>query len=288
MKYCIHCGKEIKETAGFCPYCGKKQAEPVEKKDDGGTEPQSAESDTWKESAKEKISQAKEKGAEFGKAGVNAVQDGVKAVKDSSSKLKNSKKYRKVAVPLVFVCVVLVAVVAIVLSRGGSHSSDEKALKEIIADQKAMGATINEKNGARYEWNEDGRLIGISWNGCSLNGSVSFSKLDCLERLNCENNQLSSLDVGGCKKLKELYCGENQLSKLDVSNCTGLENLSCSYNSLGVLDVGKCVSLTSLGCEDNKLTALDVSNCDKLEELYCDEDVKISGCSAGIIHYDEH
>lgn len=289
MKYCIHCGKEIKETAGFCPYCGKKQAKPTEKKDDGGTENLPVDADAWKESAKEKISQVKEKGAEFGKAGVNAVQDGVEAIKNSGSKLGNPRKYLKVAIPIVIVCIIIVAAIGIVRAVSqGSHSSDEKALKEIIADQKAMGATINEKNGARYEWNEDGRLVGISWSGCSLNGSISFSKLDCLERLYCEDNQLSSLDVGGCSNLKELYCGYNQLGKLDVSNCTALENLSCSNNSLGVLDVGKCVSLTYLGCADNKLTALDVGNCDKLEELYCDEDVKISGCSAGIIHNDAY
>lgn len=159
----------------------------------------------------------------------------MKAVKDSDSKLGSSKKYLKVAIPLVVVCVALIAVVAIVLNRGGSHSSDEKALKKIIADQKAMGATINEKNGARYEWNEEGRLVGISWSGCSLNGSISFSKMDCLERLYCDDNQLSSLDVGGCRKLKELYCGENQLGKLDVSNCTALESLSCGNNSLDTI-----------------------------------------------------
>lgn len=286
MKFCIYCGKEIKETAGFCPHCGKKQAKTAEKKDDGRTEKLSDENAAWKEKAKEKVSQAKEKGAEFGEDGVNAVQDGVNAVKETGSKVGNPKKYLKVAVPVGIVCVFLIAVIAIVQNRGGSRASDEKALKEIIADQIAMGASINEKNGVKYEWNEEGRLVGISWNNCSLNGSISFSKLDCLERLNCEDNQLSSLDVGGCRNLKELYCGENQLGKLDISNCAALESLSCGNNSLGVLEVEKCTSLKYLRCVDNKLTALDVSNCNELESLYCDEDVKISGCSAGIINYE--
>lgn len=288
MKYCIHCGKEINETAGFCPLCGKKQAATGEKKEGGTTEKISAEKDAWKETAKEKVSQAKEKSAEFGRAGIDAVQDGMKAVKETGSKIKNPKKYLKVAVPIVIVCIIIIAVIGIGKSvMQGSHSSDEKALKQIIADQKAMGATINEKNGAKYEWNEDGRLVGISWSGCSLNGSISFSKLTCLESLHCDDNQLSSLDVGGCKKLKELYCSYNQLGKLDVSDCKDLETLSCSDNSLGVLDVEKCSSLKSLGCSDNKLKSLDVSNCNKLEELYCDKEVNISGCNAGIIHYDE-
>lgn len=284
MKYCIHCGKEIKETAGFCPYCGKKQAKPVEKKDSEMKEKLSAGIDTLRSTAEETISQAKKKGENLGEAGVEAFQDGVKAVKDSSSKLGGSKKYLKVVVPLVVVCVVLIAVIAIVKNRGGSHASDEKALKEIIADQKAMGATINEKNGASYEWNAEGRLVGISWNGCSLNGSISFSKLTCLEHLNCGDNQLSSLDVSGCKKLEELYCSENQLGKLDISDCSALKSLQCSDNSLGELNVSNCTLLKQLDCANNKLKELDVSPCKKLEELYCDEDLKVSGCSAGIIN----
>lgn len=284
MRYCIHCGKEIKETAGFCPYCGKKQAELAKKKEMGGTQTQSADADTWKESAKEKISQAKEKGAEFGKAGVDAVQDGVRAIKNTGSKMKNPKKYLKVAVPIAVVCVAFIAVMFMVLRREGSHSSDEAALKEIIADQQAMGAEINEKNGAEYEWNEEGRLVGISWSGCSLNGSISFSKLNCLERLSCGENQLSGLDVSGCRELKELYCSHNQLGKLDVSNCNALENLECSGNSLSELNVSNCTSLKNLFCSDNKLQSLDVSNCERLVKLYCDKSLKISGCKADIIH----
>lgn len=30
---------------------------------------------------------------------------------------------------------------------------------------------------------------------------------------------------------------------------------------------------------------MDVSSCSKLESLGCDEDVKVSGCSAGILDY---
>ncbi len=34
MKYCKHCGKEMNETAAFCPFCGK-QAENAETHDPG-------------------------------------------------------------------------------------------------------------------------------------------------------------------------------------------------------------------------------------------------------------
>lgn len=82
MKYCIHCGKEISDTAGFCPHCGKKQAKTGENKERGASERISAEKAAWKETVKEKVSQAKEKSAEFGKAGVNTIQDNMKVAKE--------------------------------------------------------------------------------------------------------------------------------------------------------------------------------------------------------------
>jgi len=259
MKYCIHCGKEIKETADFCTYCGKKQTETAEESAGSGND------------------------------SINAVQGGIEAVQDSGGRMGGLRKYRKVGALLLILCVVVIVVInigqAISRSSNGSKASDEKVLKEIIANQKAMGASISDKNGARYEWNEEGRLVGISWSGCSLNGSISFSELTCLEWLNCNENQLSSLDVEGCKKLKELYCADNQLSKLDVSNCNKLKVLSCAENALKMLDVENCRSMQSITCNYNNLKALDVSNCSKLESLSCDKDVKVSGCSAGILDY---
>lgn len=262
MKYCIHCGKEIKETADFCTHCGKKQE---------GME---------------------EEGAGHGNDSTNAVQGGIEAAEEPGGRMDGLWKYRKVAALALVLCAAVIVVINIgqIILRSGSGSgsrlSDEKVLKEIIANQKAMGASINDKNGVRYEWNSEGRLVGIGWSGCSLNGSISFSELTGLEWLNCEDNQLSSLDVEGCKKLKELYCGDNQLSKLDVRNCNKLETLSCGNNALKTLDVGNCVSMKYMTCNSNALKELDISNCNKLEALNCDEDVKISGCSVSILNFD--
>lgn len=260
MKYCIHCGKEINETADFCTYCGKKQQ---------GME---------------------EESAVQGNDSADVVSGDDGAAGKFSEKIGGLWKYRKAGAIILILCVTVIAVFGIrwaVLQSGkGSDSSDEKVLKEIIANQKAMGASISDKNGARYEWNEEGRLVGISWNGCSLNGSISFSDLTCLEWLNCQENQLSSLDVEGCRKLKELYCGDNQLSTLDVSNCNKLKTLSCGSNVLKTLDVENCRAMRYMTCNNNKLKELDVSNCNKLESLRCDEDVKISGCNAGILDYE--
>lgn len=92
-----------------------------------------------------------------------------------------------------------------------------------------------------------------------------------LTDLNCQENQLTSLDVSGCAALEELGCGGNQLTSLDVSNNTALEILSCGDNQFTTLDVSKNTALRWLSCDDNQLTSLDLSNNIALVNLWCEE-----------------
>ena len=57
----------------------------------------------------------------------------------------------------------------------------------------------------------------------------------------------------------ELDCNENQLTSLNVSKNTALTSLECSYNQLTSLDVSKNTALEELDCFSNQLTSLDVS-----------------------------
>ena len=91
----------------------------------------------------------------------------------------------------------------------------------------------------------------------SLKGIEHFTALTKLE---CNDNQLTTLDVSKNTALVELLCGGNQLTALDVSNNTALEELQCYDNRLTTLDVSKNTALGLLWCSDNLLTALDVSN----------------------------
>jgi Leucine-rich repeat (LRR) protein len=90
-----------------------------------------------------------------------------------------------------------------------------------------------------------------------------------LVTLDCSWNELTSLDVSGCKVLTELTCYNNRLTSLDVSGCTALTSLSCGGNQLTSLDVSGCKVLTELTCYNNRLTSLDVSNNTALENLDC-------------------
>ena len=100
----------------------------------------------------------------------------------------------------------------------------------------------------------------------SLKGIEYFSRLTVLD---CEYNQLTSLDVTKNTQLTGLNCSCNQLTSLDVTKNTQLTWLRCEYNQLTSLDVTKNTQLTALFCYNNQLTALDVTKNTQLTTLYC-------------------
>ena len=164
----------------------------------------------------------------------------------------------------------------------GKNPGDVSALEKIIKEQNSKGAKLptdlNAKydddgdgsfDGVGYQWDENGRLIGICWRDCSMSGSLDLSELTALTILDCSWNQLSSLDVSNNTALTYLDCYINQLSSLDVSNNTALTELNCSSNQLSSLDVSNNTALTYLYCSGNQLSSLDVSNNTALTELYC-------------------
>jgi len=100
----------------------------------------------------------------------------------------------------------------------------------------------------------------------SLQGIEYFTALTVLD---CEDNELTTLDISKNTALVKLYCSMNYLTSLDITNNVALKCLSCYDNELTSLDVSKNTALTFLDCEENKITALDVSMCTELESLTC-------------------
>jgi len=58
------------------------------------------------------------------------------------------------------------------------------------------------------------------------------STCTALQTLDCDSNQLTSLDVSGCTALQTLYCYSNQLTSLDVSTNPLIIYLDASYNAI--------------------------------------------------------
>ena len=99
--------------------------------------------------------------------------------------------------------------------------------------------------------------------------SLDLSKNTALEELDCGDNQLTSLDVSANTALKQLYCMNNPLTALDVSKNTSLTDLNCINTQRASLDVSANTALTSLLCGENQLTSLDVSANTALTSLRC-------------------
>ena len=100
----------------------------------------------------------------------------------------------------------------------------------------------------------------------SLRGVEFFP---CLEKLFCNANKLTELDVSRNTALTGLYCFETQLTELDVSRNPALEFLYCPSNQLTKLDVSKNAALKQVSCSENQLTQLDLSKNTNLNLLEC-------------------
>jgi Leucine-rich repeat (LRR) protein len=101
---------------------------------------------------------------------------------------------------------------------------------------------------------------------CDSEGNDSGEITD----FNCDNNNITHLDVSGCVMLKKLTCRNNSLTTLNIHNLKNLEELSCSNNNLNILDVGVLENLKKLNCSSCSLTSLNINNCLSLNTLICD------------------
>lgn len=104
-------------------------------------------------------------------------------------------------------------------------------------------------------------FVALTELNCDFNQltSLDISKNVLLYWLTCSFNQLTSLDVSYNLNLGYLDCSINKLTSLDVSNNVKLQDLHCYSNQLTTLDVSKNLTLYTFTCHQNQLTALDVS-----------------------------
>ena len=107
---------------------------------------------------------------------------------------------------------------------------------------------------------------------CSKNNRLTALDLDVahkpnLVRVECQDNQLTSLILGENKGLEKLNCANNQLTQLNLNNMSALKELNCANNQLTQLNLKNMISLKELRCQNNQLTALDVSSSPDLTTL---------------------
>ena len=75
-----------------------------------------------------------------------------------------------------------------------------------------------------------------------------------LQRLDCDYNNLTSLNVSSKTSLDTLYCRGNKLTSLNVQGCSAMTRLNCYNNKLTSLYVQGCNSLKSIQMNLNQFT----------------------------------
>ena len=128
---------------------------------------------------------------------------------------------------------------------------------------------FDENNNGTLSPEERYKVTEISVPNKNISNLYGIQFFPNLVKLDCDQNNLSSLDVSQNPALKYLYCEQNNLSSLDVSSNSALKYLHCTRNNLSSLDVSQNLALEYLLCAQNKLTSLDVSKNEALKLLNC-------------------
>lgn len=177
-------------------------------------------------------------------------------------------------------------------STGTYHQDDKEGLRHFLRQPSADKGKLNlEKTGLSIsdtlEWDNseawvtkipgltwsnetsDKRITTITFQYIKLAGILDCSLFTDLNKLKCNNNQLTGINIANCINLTDLDCYGNRLTKLNLTNCTGLKKLACYNNQLTDLNLTNCTGLSVLHCQENQLTELKVNDCASLTILAC-------------------
>ena len=131
------------------------------------------------------------------------------------------------------------------------NDADVTELQNIIKTQQTAGAAVSgDIDDSQYEWSTEGRLKKIKWDNLRISGELSLEKLDGLEEVSCQNNELTKLIFGKNMVLKSVNCTNNKLVLLTVNQCYGLQYLYCKGNLFTSLDIAGLNYLLNPECDE--------------------------------------
>ncbi|EXX54862.1 hypothetical protein RirG_230650 [Rhizophagus irregularis DAOM 197198w] len=116
-------------------------------------------------------------------------------------------------------------------SEISEKSNSKKTFKVCVKENNKINAQkyINQKYPTEEEKEKENRLI---INNKNLEGHLDLSEFVNLEKLNCSNNQLISLDIRKNMRLTDLDCSQNKLTNLDLTNSSNITYIRANYNQL--------------------------------------------------------
>ena len=101
-----------------------------------------------------------------------------------------------------------------------------------------------------------------------INQLTGIEDFSALVVLNCQDNNLGTLDVSQNLDLQTLVCQDNQITNLNLGTIPNLSQLFCGNNQLTSIDITPFINLTWLEINDNPgLSSLDVSGNSILQRI---------------------
>ncbi|WP_281323037.1 T9SS type A sorting domain-containing protein [Flavobacterium aestivum] len=121
--------------------------------------------------------------------------------------------------------------------------------------------------------NNINKLTSLNVFSSSIADLTGIQDFVALQSLDCQKNNLTTLDLSKNEKLTDINCSTNKLTNFINTSNPGLESLYCNSNQLTSLDVTKNASLTNLSFSSNKITTIDISSNNLLMELWCNSNL---------------
>ena len=136
-------------------------------------------------------------------------------------------------------------------------------------------------------------ISGKDLEGClDLKDFINLERLDCYENritslnlannknltyLNPSSNPISNLDLSQNEKLTEIHFSYGQTSSIDLSKNKNLTFVNFNNNLLRDLDLTNNLNLATVHVYNNKLTSLKITNLKKLRVVACHMNPKLTG-----------
>lgn len=139
-----------------------------------------------------------------------------------------------------------------------------------LPEQKQMILKVRE-NGEKHIYfgcsrDEKIRIIWGDGERSDIDLYASYNQIDVSHTYSSAEEHTITIS-GDIVQITQFDCQNINVTSLDVSNLTKLKVLKCSQNRLLVLNIEKNTELEDLACNNNKLTNLDVTNNNKMNSL---------------------
>ncbi|MDI1255786.1 MAG: T9SS type A sorting domain-containing protein [Flavobacterium sp.] len=114
-------------------------------------------------------------------------------------------------------------------------------------------------------------FVNLTYLDCNMNNiaSLDLSALSNLQTLFCSNSHISTLALPSSSALTTLSCNQNNLTELDLSAQSQLQTVNCAQNYITSLMLNNSPTIQTLLVNNNQLSSLDLSAQINLLTLYC-------------------